>query len=63
MGRRWRASRRLGKWQRRRRGLGLEDAYGWRGKREAWWGSWGEGDVDMRRRWLAWWRQGEQERQ
>ena len=36
--------------------------YGQRGEREARWGSWGEGVVDMGRWWCAWWRLGEQER-
>ena len=35
------------------RGLGVEDWYGWRGERE--------GEVDMGRRWRAWWRPGERE--
>ena len=44
---------------------------GARGKRERWWrglgvgvvyGQWGEGEVDMGRRWRSWWCLGEQER-
>ena len=42
--------------------LGVEDGYGRRREREAWWGSWGEGEVDMGERWRAWWRLGERER-
>ena len=38
---------------RRWRGLGVEDGYGRRGERE--------GEVDMGRRWRAWWRPGERE--
>ena len=34
-------------------GLGVEDGYGRRGERE--------GEVDMGRRWRAWWRPGEPE--
>ena len=59
--RRWWALRRLGERERRWRGLGVEDAYGRRGEREARWGSPGEADVDMGRRWRAWWRPVEQE--
>ena len=40
------------------RGLGVGVAYGRRGEREALRGSWGEGEVDMGRRWCL----GEQER-
>ena len=47
---------------RRWRGLGVEDAHGRRGEREAQWGSWGEEDVDMRQRWRLWRRPGERER-
>ena len=41
--------------------LGLEDAYGRRGEREAWWCSWGEEDMDMGRRWRVWRRPEERE--
>ena len=51
--RRWRAWWRLGDRQRRCRGLGLEDGYGRWGEREARWGPWGEGLVNMGRRWRA----------
>ena len=44
------------------RGLGLEDAYGRRGEREARCWSRGEGDADMGRRWAAWPCPGERER-
>ena len=43
----------LGERERRWRGLGVEDGYGRRGERE--------GEVDMGRRWRAWWRPGERE--
>ena len=49
----WRGWRCLGERERRWRGLGVEDGYGWRGERE--------GEVDMGRRWRAWWRPGERE--
>ena len=49
----WRGWRCLGEWERRRRGLGVEDRYGRRGERE--------GEVDMGRRWRARWRPGERE--
>ena len=62
MGRHWRAWWRSGEQERRRRGLGVGDAYRLRGQREARFGSWGEGDVDMGRRRGAWWRSSEQER-
>ena len=42
--------------------LGVEDAYGQRGEREARWGSWREKDVDIGRRWRAWRRPGERKR-
>ena len=32
------------------------------GEQGARWGSWGKGEVDMGRRWCAWWRPGERER-
>ena len=60
--RRWRAWLCLGEGERRWLGLGVEDGYGRRGGREARWGPWGEGVVDMRRRSVAWWRLGERER-
>ena len=41
----------------------MEDAYGRRRERAARCCSWGEGDADMGRRWHAWRRPGEQERQ
>ena len=44
---------------RRWRGLGMEDGYRRRGEREARWGLWGEGVVDMGRRWCALRRLGE----
>ena len=50
------------RWQAWRRGLGVEDGYGQRGEREARWSLWGDGVVDMGRRWCAWWRLGERER-
>ena len=50
----WRGWRCLGERERRWRGLGVEDRYGQRGERE--------GEVDMGRRWRAWWRLGERER-
>ena len=59
----WRAWRRLGELERRLRGLGMGDGYGRQGEREARWGSWGEGEVDMGRQWHVWWRPGERERQ
>ena len=43
------------------RGLGVGVAYGRRGEREARWGSWEEGEVDMRQPLRAWWRPGERE--
>ena len=43
-------------------GAGVEDGYGRRGEQEARLGLWGEGVVDMRRRWCAWRRLGERER-
>ena len=49
----WWGWRCLGERERRWRGLGVEDGYGRRGKRE--------GEVDMGRRWRAWWRLGERE--
>ena len=49
----WRGWRCLGERERRWRGLGMEDGYGWRGERE--------GEVDMGRRGRAWWRPGERE--
>ena len=48
----------LGERERWWRGLGVGVAYGRRGEREALRGSWGEGEVDMGRRWHL----GEQER-
>ena len=62
MGRRWRAWRRPGERERRWRGLGVKDVYARRGGREALWGSWVEGEVDMGRRWRVWQRLGERER-
>ena len=62
MGRQWRALQRPGERELRWRGLGVEDAYGRRGEREARCCSWGEGDVDMGRQWRAWRRLGERER-
>ena len=56
--RRWRAWRHLGERERRWRGHGVEDGYGRGGEREARWGLWGEGVVDMGRRWCAWRRLG-----
>ena len=47
----WWGWRCLGERERRWRGLGVEDGYGRRGERE--------GEVDMGRRWPAWWRPGE----
>ena len=44
------------------RGLGVEDAYGRRGERKARWCSCGEEDVDMGRRWRAWWCPAERDR-
>ena len=44
--------------ERRWRGLGVEDAYGLRGEREARCCSWAEEDADMGRRWGAWQRPG-----
>ena len=52
----------LGVVERRWRGLGLGDAYWWRGEREACCRSGGEGDADMGRRWPAWWQPGQRER-
>ena len=49
----WWGWRCLGEWERRWRGLGVEDGYGRRGERE--------GEVGMGRRWRAWWRLGERE--
>ena len=49
----WRGWRCLGERERRWRGLGMEDGYGWRGERG--------GEVDMGRRWPAWWHPGERE--
>ena len=49
----WRGRRCLGERERRWRGLGVEDGYRRRGERE--------GEVDMGRRWRAWWRPGERE--
>ena len=60
--RRWRAWRCVGEQERRWQGLGVEDWYGRREEREAWWAPPGEGEVDMGRRWPAWWRLGEWER-
>ena len=54
MGRRWREW-----WW---RGLGVVDGYGRRGEWGARWGLWGEGEVDVGRRWRAWRRRGERER-
>ena len=62
MGRRWRAWRGWGEPERRWRGLGVKDAYGRHGEREARCCSWGEGDADVGRRWRAWRRRGEQGR-
>ena len=62
MGRRWGAWRRLGERKRWWWGLGVGVAYGRRGEREAQWGSWGEGEVDMGRPWHALWRPGGRER-
>ena len=47
--------------ERRWWGLGVGDAYGWWGQREAQWGSWGEEDVEIERRWRALRRPGERE--
>ena len=47
--------------ERWRFGPGVEDAYGRPGEREARCCWWGEGDVDMGRRWRAWRRTGERE--
>ena len=58
---RWRARRRLGERELRWRGLGVDDGYGRRGEREAWWGPSGEKVVDMGQRWRAWRRLGERE--
>ena len=58
----WRAWRRLGEQERQWWGLGVEDGYGRWGKREARWGLWGEGVVDMGRRSYAWRRPRERER-
>ena len=49
----WWSLRCLGERERRWRGLGVEDGYGRRGERE--------GEVDMGRRWRAWWHLREQE--
>ena len=49
----WRGWRCLGERERRPRGLGVEDGYGWGGGLE--------GEVDMGRRSRAWWRPGERE--
>ena len=62
MGRRWRAWRRPGERERRWRGLGVEEAYGRRGERDARCCSWGQGGVDKGRRWRAWCCPGERER-
>ena len=62
MGRRLRARRRPGEKQQRWRGLGMEDVYGRRGKRDARCCSWGERDADMGQCWRACWRLGGQER-
>ena len=48
--------------ERQWRGLGVGDAYWWRGEREAWRRFWGEGDAAMIRWWRTWWRSGERER-
>ena len=58
LGRRWRAWRRRGERKRWWRWLRVGVAYGRRGEQEALRGSWGEGEVDMGRRW----RLGERER-
>ena len=58
----WRGWRCLGERERRWRGLGVEDGYGRRGERGAWWGLWGEGEVDVGRRWRAWRFRGEWQR-
>ena len=47
---------RLGEWEWRWLGLGVEDAYWWRGELEARCRSLEEGVVDMGRWWRAWWR-------
>ena len=60
--RRWRAWGRLGERERRLRGLGVVDGYGRQGEREARWGLWGEGVVDMGRGWCASRLLGERER-
>ena len=39
--------------------VGVVDGYGWRGERGAQRGLWGQGEVDVGRRWRAWRRQGE----
>ena len=62
MQRRWRAWRRPGERGRRLGGLGLEDAYGRRGEREARCCLRGEADADMGRRRRASRRPGERER-
>ena len=61
LGRRWRAWRRPRYRERRLRGLGMEDAYGRRGEREARCCSRGQGNADIGRRWCAWRRPGERE--
>ena len=48
--------------ERRWRGLGVHDAYGRRGEREARCCSWGEGNGDMGRRWRVWRSSGERGR-
>ena len=62
MGRRWCAWRRLGQRERWWWGLGVGVAYGRRGEREVRWGSWGEAEVDIGRRWRACVRREERER-
>ena len=54
MGRRWRAWWRPGEREWWWRGRGLVDGYGRRGERRARRGMWGEGEVDVGRRWRAW---------
>ena len=54
-----------GEQERRWRGLGMGDAYRWRGEWEARCRLRGDRDADMGRRWRAWWRseEGEQREQ
>ena len=61
-GTQWRAWRTPGERERRWRGLGVEDVYEQRRKREARCCLWGEGDADMGWRRRAWRGPGERER-